>query len=299
MVLMTRFKKTLLICLSLVILLYLAFCILVSHLMTSRLAPNLDITPNFISNQWKSVEFKSSDNIQLRGWFFESTSDKVIIMVPGLMANRTNSEYMGSIIARELIALGYNVLLYDTRAHGKSDGDRVGYGSVEGNDVIGAVRFLNEISFESKNIGIIADSTGATSTLMVLDKLKQVGAIIVDTPAANFEPIVSNGLWKEKLVPKLFHPSIFFFNKFLFGVDLSRIKPIEKISLDSNRKLLFLHGRLDKTTPLKNSEELLQKSINGSQLVVFEQGSHIETYKSDPDLYRKEVYQFLESEVGK
>ncbi len=294
-----RQKIIITVVISLILIIYFGFSLFASFAMTSRLSPHLDITPIFVSNDWRSVEFKASDGVRLRGWFFEGTSDKVVIMVGGLLANRTNTEYMGPVIAKELLAKGYNVLLYDTRAHGKSDGDRVGFGSVEGNDIIGAVKFLNEQSFISKNIGIIADSTGATSTLMVIDDLKEVGAIILDSPAAAFQPIISNRLSIEKQIPIFFHPTIFFFNKLFFGVDLSIIKPIDKISLDPNRKLLFLHGKLDETIPVANSEKLLDKANKQSKLVVFDEGGHIETYKSNPELYRKEVFQFLETELGK
>ncbi len=283
---------------SLLLVIYFGFSLFVSYTMTSRLSPHLDISPNFISTEWRAVEFKSSDGIRLRGWFFESSSDKAIIMAGGLLANRTNTEYMGPIIAKELIENGYNVLLYDTRAHSKSDGDRVGFGSVEGGDIIGAVKFLNEQSIVSKNIGIIADSTGATSILMVIDKLKEVGAVVLDSPAADFQPIISNRLSVEKQIPAFFHPTIFFFNKLFFGVILSIVKPIDKISLDPNRKFLFLHGKLDETIPITNSEKLLEKAKKQSKLVVFEEGGHIETFKSDPDLYRKEVYRFLETELN-
>jgi fermentation-respiration switch protein FrsA (DUF1100 family) len=298
MTLSKKQKISIVVVISALLLLYFSFCAFAAHIMTSPLAPHIDITPNFISDDWRSAEFKSTDGVQLRGWFFEGQSTKAVIMVSGLFANRTNSEYMGSIIAKELIFLGYNVLLYDTRAHGKSDGDRVGFGSVEGEDIVGAVKFLNSQGFASKDIAIIGDSMGAISTLMVVDKLKEVGAIVLDTPASEFAPILSSRLWVERGVPGFFHPTIFFFSKVFFGVDVYSVKPIDKISLDNKRKLLFLHGKLDQTTPVINSETLIKKAGKGSRLILFEEGSHIETFKSDPKLYRKEVYSFLESELS-
>ena len=81
-------------------------------------------------------------------------------------------------------------------------------------------------------------------------------------------------------------------------MDIGKAKPIEKIALDPERKLLFLHGAKDETTPLENSKQLLTLANKESKLVVFEEGRHIETYKSDPDLYRKEVFGFLETELA-
>ncbi|MEX0622141.1 MAG: alpha/beta hydrolase [Candidatus Woykebacteria bacterium] len=280
--------------LVLVALLYLGISVYIANAMTSRLAPSIEISPEVISKNYEEVDFQALDGINLKGWLFRSKGKNLIIMVSGLLPNRANVEYLAPMIAKELIEGGYNVLLYDTRSHGLSEGARVGYGSVEGNDVMGAVQFAQTKDFVPKNIGIIADSTGAISTLMVIDQLKEIGPIVLDSTATEFRPIISDRLWKEKLIPPFFHPTIFFFNKTFFGVDLSIIRPIDKIKLAPKRKFLFLHGAQDETIPLKNSQELLADANKKSRLVVFYKGSHIETYKSDPDLYRKEVYSFLE-----
>jgi len=287
-----RYKKILIIVVLIIAILYLGLSLYVSHVMTSPLSRHIDISPEVISNNFEDVGFAASDGITLKGWFFKGSSDRLVIMVTGLLPNRVNTEYLGPVIMLELIREGYAVLAYDTRAHGQSAGNRVGYGSVEGRDVVGAVNFAG------KNIAIIADSTGAISTLLVIDEIKDVGAIVLDTPAADFQKIVSNRLWVEKKIPPFFHPAIFFFNKIFFDVDIGKAKPIEKIALDPERKLLFLHGAKDETTPLENSKQLLTLANKESKLVVFEEGRHIETYKSDPDLYRKEVFGFLETELA-
>ncbi|OGY30585.1 MAG: hypothetical protein A3A57_02250 [Candidatus Woykebacteria bacterium RIFCSPLOWO2_01_FULL_41_12] len=293
-----RYKKILIIVVLIIAILYLGLSLYVSHVMTSPLSRHIDISPEVISNNFEDVGFAASDGITLKGWFFKGSSDRLVIMVTGLLPNRVNTEYLGPVIMLELIRGGYAVLAYDTRAHGQSAGNRVGYGSVEGRDVVGAVNFAKIRGFEGKNIAIIADSTGAISTLLVIDEIKDVGAIVLDTPAADFQKIVSNRLWVEKKIPPFFHPAIFFFNKIFFDVDIGKAKPIEKIALDPERKLLFLHGAKDETTPLENSKQLLTLANKESKLVVFEEGRHIETYKSDPDLYRKEVFGFLETELA-
>lgn len=281
-----------------IMVIYLGFSLFVANSLTSPLSVRIDTSAKVISEDFENIQFKASDGLELKGWFFPSYSDKVIVFVTGLIANRINTEYLGPMIARELIEDGYNVLMYDTRAHGESGGKRVGFGSKEGNDVVGAIKFIETKGFDPKSIGIIADSTGAISTLMVIDQLKDIGAIVLDSTATKFQPVIGDRLWKEKHVPPFFDPAIFFFTKDLFGVDLASVRPIDKISLDPNRKFLFLHGALDKTIPLKNSQELLARANKQSKLVVFENGSHIETFKSDPTLYRKEVYQFLDQELA-
>ena len=278
---------------------YFAFSLYVANAMTAPLAPRIDTSAKVVSENFEDVSFDSTDGLELKGWLFTSSSNKLVIMVTGLLPNRVNTEYLGPMIGKELVERGYNLLLYDTRAHGQSAGERVGYGSVEGNDVVGAVQFAKSRGFEPENIGIIADSTGAISTLMVIDQLKEVRAVVLDSTATEFQPIISETLGREKKIPPFFHPAIFFFDKVVFGVDLSVIRPIEKIKLVPERNFLFLHGALDETIPLKNSQGLLAAAKPESKLVVFENGGHTETYKSDPDLYRREVFGFLTEELGK
>src|SRR3990167_5173105 len=242
-----RYKKILIIVVLIIVILYLGLSLYVSQVMTSPLSRHIDISPEVISSNFGDVEFAASDGVLLKGWLFKGSSEKLVIMVTGLLPNRVNTEYLAPMIMRELIAEGYNVLAYDTRAHGKSAGNRVGYGSVEGMDVVGAGSFAKSRGFESKNIAILADSTGAVSTLMVIDQIKDVGAIVLDTPATDFQRIVSNRLWVEKKVPPFFHPTIFFFNRIFFNIDIGKAKPVEKITLDLERKLLFLHAAKDET----------------------------------------------------
>jgi fermentation-respiration switch protein FrsA (DUF1100 family) len=46
------------------------------------------------------------------------------------------------------------------------------------------------------------------------------------------------------------------------------------------------------------SEKLLSIANPKSKLVIFPNGKHIETYKSDPALYRKTVFPFLLDNLG-
>jgi fermentation-respiration switch protein FrsA (DUF1100 family) len=278
---------------------YLGVSFLVAHLMTAPMSPRLDVTAKLVSESFENVTFKSSDGLTLKGWWFKVGSDKLVILVAGLIPNRTNVDYYGMWIAKDLVDRGYDVLMYDSRAHGESEGNRISYGRNEGNDILGAVEFAKSQGFKPENVGIIGDSTGAVSILMIANQLEDVGALIIDTAATDYKPTITRRLWEEKFVPPIFSPGILFFTDTVFGLGISEVKPIEKIKLVPGRKFLFLHGKLDETFPVEEAEKLLAAANPESKLVIFPDGSHIETFKSDPDLYRKEVFNFLSSELGK
>lgn len=295
---MKRSHKIILGLIVLLIIIYFGFSLLVANEMTKRMAPRLDVTPKVVSENYEDIEFKSSDGLTVKGWLFRSDSDKLVIMVAGLLPNRINTDYYAMWVAKDLVDGGYNVIMYDSRAHGKSEGSRVSYGKFEGNDALGAVDFAKAEGFDPKNIAILADSTGAISTLMVVDQLNEVGALIIDSAATNFKPIIIDRLWVEKKVPPFFSPGVFFFTDKVFGLKIGEVTPIEKLSLVPERKFLFLHGALDETIPVEESKQLLAAANPESKLVIFPAGKHIETFKSDPDLYRKEAFGFLSNELG-
>jgi len=290
-------KLRILIIISVLLTIYIGVSFYVANAMTSPMVRHIEISPELISKNHQDIQFEAGDGTKLKGWLFNSPSNKLIIFVSGILGNRVDTPYYTVLIAQELVAKNYNVLLYDSRAHGESEGKRIGYGSTEGGDILGAIKFAENQGFPSEKIGIIANSVGAISTLMVIDQLEKVGAVVLDTPASEFAPIISDRLWKEKFVPPFFHPTIFLFNKIFFGVDLKKIRPIDKIVLVGNHRFLFLHAAKDATIPIINSQKLLEKANPNSKLVVFPNGEHIETYKSDPDLYQKEVFGFLEGEL--
>lgn len=277
-----------------VIVLYFGASYYIASKVTEKSGQNVDVSSDFIAPNSEDVSFKASDNLLLKGWLFEPKRQKVIIFVSGILDNRTNAGYYGIILTKELLDKGYSVLMYDTRARGQSQGNV--RGKNEELDVIAAVAFLKQKGFEAKNIGIISFSSGASSTLMAIDKINDIGPVVVDSAPAVFKTVIDNILINEQHIPQFLMPGVYLMTKMAFGVDIASIRPIDHLAKVPNRTFLYLHCVNDTSVPPENSKELLAKSNAKSKLVLFPTGGHIETYKKNAELYRKEVFSFLDEE---
>lgn len=279
---------------------YVGISIYIATQLTKPVPSPITEDPKIVSENFQDVSFTTSDGFRLKGWLFKNPeSDKLIIFVSGTNQNRTG-EYYGTIqIAKEAFDRGYSVLLFDRRTTGESDGDRITFGIPERLDIVSAVEFSTEKGYDRKNIGIIANSLGAISTLMGISELNDVGAIVLDSPASRVQPIVENILQKEKHLPAFLNPGVFLAANLLYAIDLSKVEPIMEVQKVSNRIFLYLHGDKDSVIPKSNSEELLSKSNPESKLVVFEGAAHVKTYRTNPELYRTEVFNFLNSQLNK
>ncbi len=283
----------------LALLLYSGFCFLVAYLGVKPVTGPLNISPSAIGKNNQDITVTTRDKIKLKGWLFRSSSDKLVILVTGYAQNRLDNDYGGYLIAKDLVNNGYNVLIYDDRATGLSGGNYMTQGMKESLDLLSVVSFARSIGFKDQNIALIGNSLGAIVILQDCDRLPSVGAMVIDSAAFNVKGIMENILQNQNHINKIFNPGIFFILKHLYGIDFSQIQPAEHILKAPERIFLYLHGALDTTIYPVESKKLLAISNPNSRLVVFPNATHVQTYKSDPGLYRQKVFSFLSQNLEK
>jgi len=145
----------------------------------------------------EDVAFATRDGLALRGWYIPAQNRAAIVLVHGIDANR--GQMAG--VAATLAARGYGVLLFDVRAHGASDGDRLVFGAEEAEDVLGAVTFLQaRPDVDPERIGALGFSLGAGMVLLGGARSSALRAVVADGPGftaeEDFPPPAS---WREWL----------------------------------------------------------------------------------------------------
>lgn len=174
---------------------YLTVCIGAAFPLSSRLVrPRLKRLPQLDSQHlrrfladrrvaFEDVSFRSFDGTRLHGWWFESGTDRpTVIALHGVSKNRTDMVRF----ALTLGEAGMNVLLFDGRGHGKSEGRFVTYGFYEKRNVEAAIDFVVlDRGVSETRIGLAGISMGAAITLQVAAANRRIRAIWTDSPFAS------------------------------------------------------------------------------------------------------------------
>ena len=130
---------------------------------------------------FEDVSFLSkSDGLTLRGWYLPSQdSEQIIIMLHGGEMHRADPSIDMLGIAAELIDNGYNVLMFDMRGHGESEGERLSAGYHERKDLLGAIDFVKGRGFE--RIGVLGFSMGGATALMTAAESTDIDCVVADS----------------------------------------------------------------------------------------------------------------------
>jgi dipeptidyl aminopeptidase/acylaminoacyl peptidase len=255
----------------------------------------LEGNPGLMGLTYEDVSFPSIDKeLTLRGWFLPNPDSKqVIVMVHGNGYNRVDPTVGTLDIASRLVGHGYNVLMFDLRGYGESDGNMVSGGYYEKRDLEGAVEYMKERGFN--RIGVLGFSLGAVTSLIAAAEDKDINAVVSDSSFADLKDIMSPEFSKRTKAPQFFLYPILFMIKIMYGVDFSAIKPVECVAKIAPRPIFFIHGEEDETIPVEHAYRLLQASqMSQDQLWIVPEAGHTKSYITHPEEYISKVTAFFD-----
>lgn len=214
---------------------------------------------------------KTKDNLILKGLIIRTNenSNGTIIFSHGISCTH------GMMIKNvELfIKNKFNVVLFDQRRHGDSEGKFSSYGYYEKEDLSLFVDYVKNQLKEDKLIGVIGESMGGSIALQMLEINKNVDFIIAESAFSDLEKLLKIQLKEKYKVPYfIFGKLASFFSYIKHGFSFKEIKPIEVIK-NTNIPILFIHGTEDKTTPYRMSVEMAKASKN-SRLYLIRGAEH-------------------------
>jgi alpha-beta hydrolase superfamily lysophospholipase len=258
------------------------------YLMASALTYRPKIVPRVtpvsqLGYDFEPVSFETNDGLTIAAWWIPATRDRrfaqpqrspanapprgfgreTVILCHGIGSGKAGMLNL----ARPLLQHGYNVLAFDFRAHGESDGQLTSLGNLEREDVLAAVRFLQENKArQSRRILGVGVSTGAAALIAAAaDPSPQGQAIEALAVYEGFDDLSSLGrtVARTRFLPPLSWVADrvgLALASAQVGADLVHFSPADQAKTLWPRPIFFIHGGADQVIPFERGEALFDNA---------------------------------------
>jgi hypothetical protein len=158
--------------------------------------PRKEVTAANFGRPYEEVSLRTSDGLDLSGWYVPSQNGAAVIAFPGRLGPRDE--------ARMLVRHGYGVLMLDMRGQGESEGDPNVLGWDSPKDLAAAIDFLeSRPDVEDGRIGGIGFSVGGEQMIQAAAENRALRAVVSEGAGERSirEGMLQEGLGKWLMLP--------------------------------------------------------------------------------------------------
>lgn len=197
--------------------------------------------------------------------------------------------------AAEYYGRGFNVLCPDLRCQGESEGDFIGMGWTDREDVM---LWINDIldEYPTAKIVVQGESMGASCALMLngLNLPENIVCLISDCAYSDSVTMFRKQLRDWFSLPDLgFISSARLWLMIRGGYDLKDASALNEVAKGSV-PTLFIHGDQDRIVPVEAAGELYEASCaSEKELLIVEGAGHVQSCYKDPETYYTKIFDFI------
>ncbi len=205
----------------------------------------------------------AAEDIELRGWLFHAHGPRrgSVVFLHGRNQNRAAA----IVPAIRLVALGYDVLAYDARAHGASGGEYSTFGYYEKRDLRHAIDYL-----DTDHVVVMGVSLGAAVALQAAAEDARIAGVVAVASYASFASIVRDQI--PAVVPESHLEAMFREVERRAQIEVSEVDTVEA-ARHIDVPVLLLHGTADTFTRPIHSRRIYE-ALNGPKRLVLVGGAH-------------------------
>lgn len=205
----------------------------------------------------EEVWFRNAEGQRLYGWFFRSAARPAhgtVVYAHGNGGNLSYCDWVGE----ELAARGFDVLLFDYRGYGRSEGEPAGEGGLYA-DAEAAYDFLTkERGVPAGQIVLYGQSLGTAAVADVAAR-RECGALVLESglsSAADMAAVVMPWL-----------------PRFVRGLTRNKLDTVSKLPR-VRCPLLVVHGDRDEIIPVSQGRRLFDAAREPKRLLIIEGAGH-------------------------
>jgi uncharacterized protein len=246
--------------------------------------------PAEVGLDFEEITFLAEDGVALRGWWVPSAgAERVIIQLHG----------QGGSMDPDIQYLppwhdaGFNVLMFDFRAHGRSEGNFSTVGYLERQDVQGAVRFV--IAKGYQRIGLLGFSMGGIVSMLSAPICPEVKAVVSDGGPTRLSTALRE--WcVERHIPRLIGTFLAWLVlcgvSMRLGVNIFRYEPVLWVGQIAPRPILFIHGERDQYCP--DFDDLWAAARTVKETWRVSDAGHVTASQQFPEEHHRRVIEFFD-----
>ncbi|MBI4299056.1 MAG: alpha/beta fold hydrolase [Chloroflexi bacterium] len=298
---LTLFKLGLKIALALLLIAYLYISYSIAAGVTKAERKAQEDNPANYGLNFQDVQFISRrGDVTLNGWYIPGNSRKpTIIFVHGISGTRSTDKAVD--LASRLVIKEYNVLLFDLRGHGDSEGEKISGGYFEQEDVLGAFDYLVERGTPPQRIGLIGFSMGAGISILAAAKEPAIQAVVADSPFANASELIAQEVDRKTVfaqwVAPIFVPTSKILANMLYGIDVGALVPEEAVKRFAY-PILVIHGTADQRIPPEHGTRVYKAAHPDSVIWLVPGVEHVDAFLKHPDEYVDRVVDYFNRRLG-
>ena len=244
------------------------------------------------------LTIKSRDNLTLHADLYpaDNESDTIVLCSHGYTSTGWDS---CSTIGSYFVKKGYDALIVDNRAHGKSEGDYVGFGILDRYDLLKWIEYIRERYDNKKKIILYGVSMGGATVLMTagFEGLTDVKAIIADCAFTSPYDVFGHIMQRDYHMPKGLVMGINgMITRKKAGYGFKDYSTLDAVK-STNIPILFVHGAEDTFVPTWMSEKNYEACNSPKQKLIIENAGHAASYYEAHELYEETVDKFLAEHI--
>ncbi len=216
----------------------------------------------------RETRFEGEGGVELRGWVFERPAAWAeqrakgwVVYLHGWGANR----FHAARVVRAFAPLGYQVLAYDSRAHGKSGGAHCTYGWLEKRDLSRALA-----AHGIEEALVLGTSLGGAVGLQTAPHEPRIRAVIAHAPFVDLRAAIAD---RSRFLPRALVEGGIAQAEREVGFTVDEVSPLSaapKVTVP----VLLVHGAKDPWTPPRHPEQIFAALGGPKELYLVERAGH-------------------------
>lgn len=255
----------------------------------------------------QDLSLTSSDGLVLEAYEVPHEQPRGVVIFMTGIHNPSVTAFYGH--AKMLHDEGFASVLLEVRAHGRSEGRRIGLGYHEVKDVEAAVRHIKEQPlYRDLPIAVFGLSMGGAVAVNAAAHIEDVDLLIALSAYSSFTDAFLDNM-RNMGVPRfllgLQKPFIDQYLRSQYGKDLMSLTPVESIALLGDKPALLMHSTGDSQVPFESFKRLTARvprhvqtwTVEGDNHFILPDDGFWRPY--DHEEYKTVILDFLNRHIGR